>query len=178
MCYLKIFRENDVGKGRLLAWEEETQLITWQISFNHLQQTRGSAADLLSAMSFFDRQGIPVNLLESERTTKVNQSDEMEGNSGRSHGNEKTPPKPGIEGLMDDIMILEQFHNGFMAMFSSGLQCCPAIIFNSIGIHIKSLSRRGFAFGLYPWQTAACIGLCTTRTGFFPPELESHPIYS
>ena len=39
--------------------------ITWQISFDHIRQTNQSAADLLSLMSFFDRQGIPGDLLRS-----------------------------------------------------------------------------------------------------------------
>jgi tetratricopeptide (TPR) repeat protein len=34
-------------------------LITWQISFNHIRQKRPWAANLLSFMSFFNRQGIP-----------------------------------------------------------------------------------------------------------------------
>jgi tetratricopeptide (TPR) repeat protein len=38
-------------------------LITWQISFDHIRSIRHSAANLLSLMSFFDRQGIPDNLL-------------------------------------------------------------------------------------------------------------------
>ncbi|KAF2030278.1 hypothetical protein EK21DRAFT_100501 [Setomelanomma holmii] len=38
-------------------------IVTWQISFEHIQQTRPSAAGLLSLMSFFDRQGIPESLL-------------------------------------------------------------------------------------------------------------------
>lgn len=38
-------------------------LQTWQISFEHLRQVRPSAADLLSLMSFCDRQAIPDHLL-------------------------------------------------------------------------------------------------------------------
>jgi tetratricopeptide (TPR) repeat protein len=38
-------------------------LLTWQISFDHVRKVRQSAADLLSLMSFFDRQGIPEDLL-------------------------------------------------------------------------------------------------------------------
>lgn len=38
-------------------------LVTWQISFNYIHETRLSAADLLSLMSFCDRQGIPEILL-------------------------------------------------------------------------------------------------------------------
>ncbi|OQN98699.1 hypothetical protein B0A48_15365 [Cryoendolithus antarcticus] len=39
-------------------------LLTWQISFEHIRETRPSAADLLSLMSFFDRQTIPEALLK------------------------------------------------------------------------------------------------------------------
>ncbi|PVH91245.1 hypothetical protein DM02DRAFT_546198, partial [Periconia macrospinosa] len=38
---------------------------TWQISFEHIRETRPSAAGLLSLMSFFDRQGIPEELLRA-----------------------------------------------------------------------------------------------------------------
>jgi len=40
-------------------------VITWQISFDHIRQTNQSAADLLSLMSFFDRQGIPEDVLQN-----------------------------------------------------------------------------------------------------------------
>ncbi|KAL8823653.1 MAG: hypothetical protein Q9191_005667 [Dirinaria sp. TL-2023a] len=40
-------------------------LATWQISFEYIQKTRSSAARLLSLMSFFDRQGIPEELITS-----------------------------------------------------------------------------------------------------------------
>lgn len=40
-------------------------LATWQISFEYIQKTRSSAAKLLSLMSFFDRQGIPEELITS-----------------------------------------------------------------------------------------------------------------
>jgi tetratricopeptide (TPR) repeat protein len=40
-------------------------LTTWQLSFDHIRSRRPSAADLLSFMSFFNRQGIPESLLRS-----------------------------------------------------------------------------------------------------------------
>ena len=40
-------------------------ILTWQISFEHIHRTRRSAADLLSLMSFFDRQSIPESLLRN-----------------------------------------------------------------------------------------------------------------
>ncbi|KAJ5100680.1 hypothetical protein N7456_006732 [Penicillium angulare] len=45
-------------------WEAKNSiLVTWQISFEYIRRTRPSAADLLSLMSFFDRQGIPESLV-------------------------------------------------------------------------------------------------------------------
>ncbi|KAF3389938.1 Nephrocystin-3 [Talaromyces pinophilus] len=71
--YLKKFQKNDRKKIRLLGHEEgqfrrdweakNSVLITWQISFESIRESRRSAADLLSLMSFFDRQGIPKALL-------------------------------------------------------------------------------------------------------------------
>ncbi|KAF1970862.1 TPR-like protein [Bimuria novae-zelandiae CBS 107.79] len=53
LCSLRRDRE---AKNSIIA--------TWQISFEHIQQTRPSAVDLLSLMSFFDRQGIPRGVLQ------------------------------------------------------------------------------------------------------------------
>jgi tetratricopeptide (TPR) repeat protein len=41
--------------------------LTWQISFEHIRRLRRSAADLLSLMSFCDRQAIPEMLLRVKR---------------------------------------------------------------------------------------------------------------
>ncbi|KAL5371985.1 hypothetical protein DPSP01_013848 [Paraphaeosphaeria sporulosa] len=79
--YLEEYRQSDSGAtsllnrvvGNLRRDEEAINpiLITWQISFDHVRRSRQSAADLLSLMSFFDRQGIPEALLSSE-DSKVN----------------------------------------------------------------------------------------------------------
>jgi hypothetical protein len=71
--YLQDFRKSDRKRTSLLDYEggelrrdreaKNSIIITWQISFDYIQQTRPSAADLLSLMSFFDRQGIPESLL-------------------------------------------------------------------------------------------------------------------
>lgn len=42
-------------------------LLTWQISFEHIHETRRSAANLLSLMSFYNHQGIPMSLLTGYR---------------------------------------------------------------------------------------------------------------
>lgn len=71
--YLEKLRNSDYDAIRLLDYEADNLyrdqeaknsiLVTWQISFDYIRQTRQSAADLLFLMSFFDRQGIPENLL-------------------------------------------------------------------------------------------------------------------
>ncbi|CAN9251608.1 unnamed protein product [Alternaria alternata] len=79
--YLEAYRQSDSRKTSLLnrgaghlrrdATASNSVLITWQISFDHIQKTRQSAAGLLSLMSFFDRQGIQEALLRSQSSTAV-----------------------------------------------------------------------------------------------------------
>jgi tetratricopeptide (TPR) repeat protein len=71
--YLAEYRESDSRKTSLLNYgashlrrdkaASNSVLLTWQISFDHIRSSRRSAADLLSLMSFFDRQGIQESLL-------------------------------------------------------------------------------------------------------------------
>jgi hypothetical protein len=73
--YLQDFRESDRKRtslldynGRQLRRDREAKnsiIVTWQISFDHIRKIRPPAADLLSLMSFFDRQGIPDALLQN-----------------------------------------------------------------------------------------------------------------
>ncbi|KAK2836980.1 hypothetical protein FQN49_006529 [Arthroderma sp. PD_2] len=75
--YLEKFQKSDSRKTNLLSHEggqirrdhdaKNSILTTWQISFDHIRETRPSAADLLSFMSFFDRQGIPEFMLRLYR---------------------------------------------------------------------------------------------------------------
>jgi hypothetical protein len=78
--YLEEFHKSDRKRtglldcnGGHLRRDEEAKnpiLITWQISFDHIFRVRRSAADLLSLMSFFDRQGIPEALLRDRNGTE------------------------------------------------------------------------------------------------------------
>ncbi|KAJ5737258.1 uncharacterized protein N7483_002383 [Penicillium malachiteum] len=71
--YLKDFQGSDRKATALLIqeayhssrdWEAKNSiLLTWQLSFDYIRQTKPSAAGLLSLMSFFDRQGIPESLI-------------------------------------------------------------------------------------------------------------------
>jgi hypothetical protein len=72
--YLDEFKKSKRKRLVLLAydhgqfrrdWAARNSIVsTWQISFEYIQQIRPSAADLLSLMSFFDRQEIPKTLLQ------------------------------------------------------------------------------------------------------------------
>ena len=95
--YLAEFRKSDRMKINLLDLEggqprrdaeaKNSIIITWQISFNHIHCTRSSAADLLSLMSFFDRQGIPVSLVRDRAHAENGPGSREEPHSGNGTGN-------------------------------------------------------------------------------------------
>lgn len=74
--YLRDFQGSDREAIKLLQrdavhlcrdWEANNSiLVTWQMSFDYIRQTKPSAAELLSLMSFFDRQGIPESLVRHQ----------------------------------------------------------------------------------------------------------------
>ncbi|KAK4065260.1 hypothetical protein Trihar35433_7380 [Trichoderma harzianum] len=86
--YLVEFRKSEQESTRLLKYEandvgrdEEASnavLRTWMISFDHIRSQQPSAADLLSLMSFFDRQGIPQWVLIDSRTLSDSQDSESD----------------------------------------------------------------------------------------------------
>jgi hypothetical protein len=119
--YLKEFRMSDRKKTSLLNheggqlrrdWEAKNSIIiTWQISFDHIRQVRPSAADLLSLMSFFDRQGIPQALVQIRIETG-----QSRGNlGGADEDGEKDNDKDSIsesigdDGFEDDILTLRNY---------------------------------------------------------------------
>ena len=83
--YLKDFQRSEKDRANLLniairdrrrdSQALHSILITWQISFEHIQEVRSSATQLLSLMSFFDRQGIPEELLTSRGRAGDSDSD-------------------------------------------------------------------------------------------------------
>ncbi|OSS43475.1 hypothetical protein B5807_11954 [Epicoccum nigrum] len=108
-------------KGRLRRdWEAANSIIvTWQMSFEHIRQTRRSAAELLSLMSFFDRQGIPEDLLrrrgrqegDDDRdqqgltTEAANSDDEVEDDASQSG----TSVESEEDTFEDDVVALRNF---------------------------------------------------------------------
>jgi hypothetical protein len=90
--YIDAFQKNEKKKTSLLNYEaghlrrdaeaKNSIIITWQISFDDIQEKWPLSADLLSLMSYFDRQGIPEEVLkvqlreeEIRDSTKQNQDD-------------------------------------------------------------------------------------------------------
>ena len=71
--YIKAFQKNEKQKASLLNYEaghlrrdseaKNSIIITWQISFDDIRGKWPLSADLLSLMSYFDRQGIPKEVL-------------------------------------------------------------------------------------------------------------------
>lgn len=85
--YLKDFQGSDRKATALLIqeadhssrdWEAKNSiLITWQLSIDYIRQSKPSAAGLLSLMSFFDRQGIPENLIRHQPKASYNSDPEL-----------------------------------------------------------------------------------------------------
>ena len=126
--YLEEFRESERKKTRLLEHDagdlrrdggaSNAILVTWQISFEDIRNKRPSAADLLSVMSFFDRQGIPESVLRSyrqkaERVRLLVEDDELEDNgidSGVSTDSDTTDDKEGTDcSIEDDLAMLRDY---------------------------------------------------------------------
>ncbi|CAI7602083.1 unnamed protein product [Penicillium manginii] len=86
--YLRLFHESEAKQTRLLQSEESTDLrrdpsiryaviTTWQLSFEQIRQERPAAADLLSLMSMFDRQGIPEDLVRGSEQDELDFHDAL-----------------------------------------------------------------------------------------------------
>ncbi|KAK3357871.1 hypothetical protein B0T25DRAFT_517237 [Lasiosphaeria hispida] len=116
--YLAEFRKSERKRAQLLGHDagdlrrdggaSNAILTTWQISFDHIRSQRPSAADLLSLMSFFDRQGIAPSLLKSvdaECVPQVTRFDALE-DSGPESGVSGDEADDGIE---DDVAMLRDF---------------------------------------------------------------------
>jgi tetratricopeptide (TPR) repeat protein len=113
--YLKEFRKSDHKKTSLLKheaghlrrdWEAKNSIIvTWQISFEHIREARLSAANLLSLMSFLDRQGMPETLIRC-RDLQQNHG-KMDGSHFDNDNN--TSQSTDDDGFDEDILTLRSY---------------------------------------------------------------------
>jgi hypothetical protein len=101
--------ETDLRRDR----EASNSIIsTWQISFDHIRIVRPSAADLLSFMSFFDRQAIPEALLLA--STIPDSDDLSENGEDSDHGDNGLSDSQSDSGsrmdeLEEDILLLRDY---------------------------------------------------------------------
>ncbi|KAL7762869.1 hypothetical protein ACKLNR_006227 [Fusarium oxysporum f. sp. zingiberi] len=119
--YLDEFRQSESKRVKLLRYNagdlrrdlrqdggaSNAILTTWQVSFDHIRSRRPSAADLLSLMSFFNRQGIPESLLgpaKDRYTATQSISPEDITDSDSQDSDDKTECE-----LEDDIAILRDY---------------------------------------------------------------------
>ncbi|KAK4446467.1 kinesin light chain [Podospora aff. communis PSN243] len=91
-------------------------LTTWEISFDYIRSKRPSAADLLSLMSFFDRQGIPGWVLKPSGTAKDTVQVRAEAGDGESDDSSSTTDDDTddgadeIDGIFeDDVAMLRDY---------------------------------------------------------------------
>lgn len=118
--YLAEFRKSERGSMKLLKHEandigrdEETSntvLRTWAMSFDYIRSRQQSAADLLSLMSFFDRQGIPEWVLKGfrMRTKSLNGNEASKSEASESETGDDSDGD--IEsGFEEDILVLKDF---------------------------------------------------------------------
>jgi tetratricopeptide (TPR) repeat protein len=120
--YLEDFRKSERKRSGLLThddghlrrdWEAKNSIVTtWQFSFEYIQQTRPSAADLLSLMSFFDRQGIPEALLQRRALQRGAQRSQTEPKHDIWESDEEdnaSQSSTGDDHFQDDIVALRNF---------------------------------------------------------------------
>ncbi|KUM62312.1 hypothetical protein ACN42_g4792 [Penicillium freii] len=121
-------------------WGAENSILkTWQISFNHIRQTKPSAADLLSLMSFFDRQGIPESLVRyrpkanyRSRSTSELLSDSSDGETSKSDTG------PDFE---DDITTLRDY--SFISISENGTFTMHRLVQLTTHMWLKSKKSNG-----------------------------------
>ncbi|KFA52616.1 hypothetical protein S40293_10166 [Stachybotrys chartarum IBT 40293] len=130
--YLDDYQASDRKKTGLLSYEggklrrdanaKNAILITWQISFDHIRQVRQSAADLLSFMSFCDRQGIPEMLMRDQgpsnelvfQTVQIEDTRETEDEGPKNEwsdddSTERQSNKSENDVFEDDVLVLRNY---------------------------------------------------------------------
>ena len=127
--YLERLRKSDESKNSILnkdagdLWRDRAArnsvFLTWQISFEHVHKTRPSAAELLSLMSFCDRQAIPEALVRrgdsnEEAGAREDENDDPGNGSSESADSDNVSAVGGVgdnwdDAFDEDIRMLEGY---------------------------------------------------------------------
>jgi tetratricopeptide (TPR) repeat protein len=107
-CKRRSLLKYDIDQARR-DWEAKNSIIaTWQTSFDHVQQIRPSAGDLLSLMSFFDQQGIPEILLRGRNKHGDNYTNQKGQEEASSNSDDERSIISGTS-FEDDVRLLCNF---------------------------------------------------------------------
>ncbi|KAJ5784706.1 uncharacterized protein N7503_009918 [Penicillium pulvis] len=118
--YLEKVQKSDQKAARLLDYEasllhrdweaKNSILVTWQISFDYIKQIQPSAADLLSLMSFYDRQGIQESLLRLQASQGNREISHLKRHAEESSEDEDTSSESEADNhFNDDITTLSYY---------------------------------------------------------------------
>jgi len=131
--YLVDYRKSDRKKTSLLNYEggqlrrdweaQNSIIITWQISFEHIRRKRPSASNLLSLMSFFDRQGIPEVLVRNRAEIgnghrSQEDRDEHDGREEEEDNEDNASEHSKDDGFEDDVQTLRDY--SFLSVSTDG----------------------------------------------------------
>ena len=113
--YLKKVQQSEAARKKMLDHEggqlrrdreaQNSIILTWQISFDHIRDVRPSAADLLSLMSFCDRQGIPQALLQEPR----GEQEDVDSSGNKSDNDDSESISTEMDLFEEDIQILRDY---------------------------------------------------------------------
>ena len=116
--YLELLVKDDTEKTKLLAKgirdprrgdeASNSVIATWYMSFEHIRQTRRSAAQLLSLMSLFDREGIPDDLLQGQYLP-VSIGEDKSKSKDDEEDNAEDDDKDDDQ-FEDDVAMLRAYH--------------------------------------------------------------------
>jgi hypothetical protein len=121
--YLEDFQKSDSKRIAFLGNESGHRrrdwqaiyaiLLTWEIYFHYIKQMRQLAADFLSLMSFFDRQGIPDSPLRDGKDTRDNNRSlptQDKDNTDDDSDDEESPSESIVaETFEGDIFVLRDY---------------------------------------------------------------------
>ncbi|KAJ5547806.1 hypothetical protein N7513_005040 [Penicillium frequentans] len=118
--YFEKVQKSDRKAARLLDYEagllyrdweaRNSVLLTWQISFDYIKRKQPSAADLLSLMSFFDRQGIHESHLRRQKSQENNGKSHLERHEeGPSEDEETSSESEADDYLNEDLTTLSHY---------------------------------------------------------------------
>ncbi|RAQ98612.1 TPR-like protein [Stemphylium lycopersici] len=183
--YLDEYRKSERKRSSLLSydsgplhrdWEAKNSIIvTWQISFEYIQRTRSSAADLLSLMSFFDRQGIPEDLLRprtGRQEAQTKQTGRVKSDGDSDSEDDASQSSAGDDQFEGDIVALRNFC--FVSVDTSG---------TSFEMHaLVQLATRQWLQGnskLERWKQQFVSNLCAAfPTGEYQNWAECRALYA